>query len=270
MKLFFGILTLLGALFISSIAAYFSIIGLAAIFAATFTPVVVMTGVLEGGKIIAAAWLHANWKNRDVSWLHKLYLIMAVLVLMVVTAVGIYGFLSKGHFEQKAPLAGINLQIAQHEQSVAQIERENSRLQAKTDQFDKIIDAYLRNNKVTLSIKTKKEQDPDRNEIQKQITANKNEITRLNKELLSLRLQTSEVEASLGPVKYVAALFGWQDTSYAIRMLILLLMFSFDPLAIVLILSSSISLGEYFTASGNSKRSITTSSALVPLSSVAE
>jgi len=189
---------------------------------------------------------------------------------MLVTAVGIYGYLSKGHFEQKAPLVGINLQIVQREQYIAQIERDNSRLQIKTEQLDRIVDAYIKNDRVTTSVLTRKEQELERNEIQKQLNANTKEIIRITDELLPLRLKTNDIDTSLGPIKYVAALFGLQDTSQAIRMLILLLMFSFDPLAIVLILSSSITLREYFATVAVNRRNTTASSILIPPLSLTE
>ncbi|CAK0755220.1 conserved membrane hypothetical protein [Gammaproteobacteria bacterium] len=253
MKLLFGIITLIGALFISTIAAYFSIIGLAIIFAAAFMPVVVMTGVLEAGKIIASVWLHTNWSNVEVSWIHKIYLTLAIIALMLVTAVGIYGFLSKGYFEQKAPLASVNFQIIRCEQSIAQVEHENVRFQNNLDQLDKFVDAYLKNDKITISIKERKEQKVERDAIQNQLDKNMKEISRLNDELLSFRMKTNDIETELGPIKYVAMLFGLQDTSKAVRTLILLLMFAFDPLAIVLILSASISLREYFAAKAITK-----------------
>jgi len=253
MKLFFGLITLFGALFISTIAAYFSIIGLAIVFAAAFIPVVVMTGFLEIGKIIASVWLHANWQNQSVGWMHKLYLIMAILVLMVVTAVGIYGFLSKGYFEQKSPLASIQAQVLRYEQKIVQIEKDNQRLQATIDQMDKIIDAYLKNDKVTVGIKERREQKAERDEIKNQMDENEKRIAQVNDELLNLRIQANNIEVELGPIKYVAALFGLQDTSKAVRLLILLLMFAFDPLAIVLVLSASISLREYFAMKEKSK-----------------
>src|SRR4051812_43974174 len=113
MKLFSALIALVFAIAIASVAGFFSIIGLASLFAAAFWPVVLMGAVLEGGKLVAAGWLHANWHNRNVSPLHKGYLTAAILALMLITAIGVYGFLAKGHLDQQVPLASVSLQIAQ-------------------------------------------------------------------------------------------------------------------------------------------------------------
>ena len=96
--MFLGILTLLVALCISGIAAYYSIIGLTAIFAAAFLPIVLMGSVLEVGKILTTVWLHQNWHRAPK--LIRGYLTIAVIVLMFITSMGVFGFLSKSHIEQ--------------------------------------------------------------------------------------------------------------------------------------------------------------------------
>ena len=93
----FYILVLLSALSISGTGAYFSILGLATMFPGSTTEVIVMGGVLEVGKIIAAIWLHLNWKSANK--LMRFYLTGAVIVLMFITSMGIFGFLSKAHIE---------------------------------------------------------------------------------------------------------------------------------------------------------------------------
>ena len=116
-----GILVLITALSISAVAIYYSIAGLVAIFAAAAVPIMIMGGVLEVGKLVTAVWLHKYWSQSK--WWLKYYLATAVLVLMFITSMGIFGFLSKAHIEQTS--AG--------EESVAQvqqIESEVSRLNA--------------------------------------------------------------------------------------------------------------------------------------------
>jgi len=93
-----GITTLLVALTLSAVAAYYSVLGLTAIFAAAFWPVIIMGGTLEVGKIMATVWLHRNWTRSPLPY--KLYLVPAVAFLMLLTSMGIYGFLSKAHIEQ--------------------------------------------------------------------------------------------------------------------------------------------------------------------------
>lgn len=113
-----GLLTLFVALCISGIAAYYSIIGLTAIFAAAFVPIILMGGVLEVGKILTTVWLHQNWHRAPA--LIKLYLTTAVIVLMFITSMGVFGFLSRAHVEQTAQ-AGENLaKLEQIQQEIAQ------------------------------------------------------------------------------------------------------------------------------------------------------
>lgn len=106
-----GILTLITALSISAVAIYYSVAGLVAIFAAAAVPIMIMGGVLEVGKLVTAVWLHRYWQRA--TWWLRSYLAFAVFVLMLITSMGIFGFLSKAHIEQTS--AG--------EESVAQIER---------------------------------------------------------------------------------------------------------------------------------------------------
>ena len=96
--MFIAILTLLSALSISGVAIFYSVIGLATIFPGAFWPVVIMGSVLEVGKLVTASWLYRNWKHTR--WLLKTYLTIAVIVLICITSMGIFGFLSKAHLEQ--------------------------------------------------------------------------------------------------------------------------------------------------------------------------
>jgi len=98
--MFLGLLTLITALCISAVAIYYSVAGLVAIFAAAAIPIMVMGGVLEVAKLVTAVWLHRYW-NQATWWL-KTYLSVAVFVLMLITSMGIFGFLSKAHIEQTA------------------------------------------------------------------------------------------------------------------------------------------------------------------------
>ena len=106
-----GLLTLITALSISAVAIYYSVAGLVAIFAAAAIPIMIMGGVLEVGKLVTAVWLHKHWKQA--TWWLKTYLSTAVLVLMLITSMGIFGFLSKARIEQTSAT----------DESVAQIER---------------------------------------------------------------------------------------------------------------------------------------------------
>ena len=108
--MFLAILTLITALCISAVAIYYSVAGLVAIFAAAAVPIMIMGGVLEVGKLVTAVWLHKYWKQA--TWWLRSYLSIAVVVLMLITSMGIFGFLSKAHIEQTSA----------SEESIARIE----------------------------------------------------------------------------------------------------------------------------------------------------
>ena len=129
----FAILTLLVALSISAIAAYYSIVGLAAIFAAAVVPIILMGAVLEVGKIVSTVWLHTFWKKAPK--LTKAYLSSAVLILMFITSMGIFGFLSKSHIQQTAKSQD---QVAQISTIDSNISRANAKIIRWTDEIDRI------------------------------------------------------------------------------------------------------------------------------------
>ena len=245
MKLFVGFFTLFIALFISGIAAYFSVVGLAAIFSATAGAVIIMGCALEAGKLTSAGWLHENWTNPKVNGLHKGYMVSAIAALMLITSLGIYGFLAKGHLEQQAPLAPIELQIAQKEARITQINADIARLTAQQSQTDSALNAVMTKD-ATKGLKVRGRLNTERRSIQNKIDAETAELNTLSNELVPLKLKVNEVETKLGPIKYIADLFGIKDTEGAVRIVILLLMFAFDPLAIVMVLSSVISISDGF------------------------
>ena len=122
--MWYGILVLFTALSISAVAIYYSVAGLVAIFAAAAVPIIIMGVVLEVGKLVTAVWLHNYWERA--TWWLKTYLSAAVLVLMFITSMGIFGFLSKAHIEQTAASG----------QSLAQIERIDAKIQAEQSIID--------------------------------------------------------------------------------------------------------------------------------------
>ena len=159
MKLF-GLWTMLVALTISGVAAYYSIIGLVAIFAAAMIPIIIMGAALEVGKLTTAVWLHANWDKAK--WWMKFYLTFALVALMFITSMGIFGFLSKAHIEQTsanaenvAQIERIDAELARNEglivrseQKIAKAEssvgNNNSSIQEQIDTEQKRIDDTLK------------------------------------------------------------------------------------------------------------------------------
>ena len=128
-----AILTLLSALSISAVAIYYSIAGLAAIFAGAAIPIMIMGSVLEVGKLVTASWLYQNWKNSP--RFLKYYLSIAVLVLMFITSMGIFGFLSKAHVEQTAPSSLIEQKIEQIDDRLV---RENAKVNRFTTELERL------------------------------------------------------------------------------------------------------------------------------------
>jgi hypothetical protein len=131
--MFLGILTLITALTISAVAIYYSVAGLMTIFAAAAIPIMIMGGALEVGKLVTAVWLHRYW-NQATWWL-KTYLTVAVLVLMFITSMGIFGFLSRAHIEQTA---NANESLARIERIDTDIARQQAAIQRAQERIQSV------------------------------------------------------------------------------------------------------------------------------------
>lgn len=231
--MFFALLTLLVGLSISAIAGYFSIVGLGQLFAASFWGVVLMGVVIESGKIMSAAWLHRNWKNPLVSKLHKSYLMMAIIVSMCITSLGIFSYLSAAHLNQEAPVI---------EQITAEktIQKQLDGLQADLDNLQKNLDQVNDLSKTSNNPSL----DAQRTRILRQMDKDRNQINDLNNQMSKLKKETSQIALKLGPAQYLGQILfgdGADSADKAVETFIVLLMSVFDPLALMLILSSNIS-----------------------------
>ena len=175
--MFLGILTLFVAISISVIAAYYSILGLTAIFAAAFLPIVLMGTVLEIGKILATVWLHIHWKRAP--WIIKSYLTSAVIVLMFITSMGVFGFLSKSHIEQSA--VGTE-QIAQAQVIDQKILRAQAKVERWTDEIARL-NAGETSGRVDTLIERERERISDaRSSLEPQIKAENDKIPGLREQ----------------------------------------------------------------------------------------
>ena len=239
-----AILTLLVALAISAVAAYYSIIGLIAIFSAAVIPIAVMGVVLEAGKLVTAAWVYHNWKRTPK--LLKGYLISAVVVLMFITSMGIFGFLSKAHIEQTTISSDNSLQI---ELIDSQIQRERTTIERAENtlaQLDSALEKYVELGAVTKGLNARKEQEGERSELNATINESTENITTLTKKKSELNAERIGLEAEVGPIKYIAELiYGESTTSVledAVRGVILIIVFVFDPLAVLLLVAANQSL----------------------------
>jgi hypothetical protein len=238
-------LTLITALAIAGVAAWYSIVGLMAIFAGAVIPIAIMGGVLEVGKLVTAAWLHQNWKKTR--WWMKTYLTAAVFVLMVITSLGIFGFLSKAHLEHSIAIGGNNeLRITQLERQVDRqrsiISDSETVLAQLDDQVATLIE-YDRIRGPSGSIATRQAQAEERQTLNENIDAAYNRIEEIQKALSPLQEERLAIEVEVGPLKYIAELiYGDVAEDYfdeAVRIVILLLIVTFDPLAVILLLAAT-------------------------------
>ena len=242
-------LTLLTALAISGVAAYYSIIGLVAIFSASVIPIAVMGVVLETGKLVTAAWLYHYWKK--VNKLLKTYLISAVIILMFITSMGIFGFLSKAHIEQTTVQSDNTLQIESIDSQISRQQKDIERAELQLTLLDDALKKYVELGAVTKSINARKEQEEERNALISTINNATNTIASLTKTKYELRTKENELIAEVGPIKYIAELvYGNSETNTleeAVRWVIIIIVFVFDPLAVLLLISANISLKEEMT-----------------------
>ena len=239
-----ALLTLLTALAISAVAAYYSIIGLIAIFSAAAIPIAVMGVVLETGKLVTASWLYQNWKRVNV--LLKTYLISAVLVLMFITSMGIFGFLSKAHIEQTTITSDNTLKIELIQSQIQRERRTIERAESTLARLDSALDKYIELDRITKGLDARKEQEEERNELNATINESTDAISTLTKEMSELNADRIAIEAEVGPIKYIAELIYGESSSGvledAVRGVIVIIVFVFDPLAVLLLVAANMSL----------------------------
>jgi len=238
-------LTLFTALSIAGVAAWYSIVGLTAIFAGAVIPIVIMGTVLEIGKLVTAAWLHQNWKT--VSLWMKSYLTSSVFLLMVITSLGIFGFLSKAHLEHSISTGGTNeLRISNLERQIGNQQRIITDSEKVLGQLDETVQILLDADRIRGregALATRKGQLEERTALNQDIDDAYGRIEEYQTELSPLQQEKLAIEVEVGPLKYIAELiYGDEAEDYfdeAVRIVILLLIFTFDPLAIVLLLAAS-------------------------------
>jgi len=255
----FGLFTLFVALTISAVAAYYSIAGLCAIFAAAVTPIIIMGVALELGKITATVWIHKFWHKANLQF--KLYLIPAIIILMIITSMGIFGFLSKAHMDQSVTVGDSAAQVSildekiKTEQENIKSQRDNiqtakTAIQQMNAQVDQLLGRTDDDKGANRAVQVRKQQARERKSLQDDITQSQKEIDVINKRISQLQeeraplaAQSRKIEAEVGPVRYIAALIYGDNPDAnllerAVRWVIILLVLVFDPLALVLILAA--------------------------------
>jgi len=248
---FIAYLALISGLSISAVAVYYSVIGLTAIFAAAAIPIIIMGVVLEVSKLVATVWLKQNWETSPS--LIKSYLVVAVVVLMFVTSMGIFGFLSKAHLDQTVPTGDVVDKVALIDEKI-KTQRENIDVARKAlKQMDESVDQILaRSNDergAERAAQLRRQQAKERTALQQEISNSQRNIATLNDERGPIAKDLRKVEAEVGPIKYIAAFFyGETDQTVlekAVTWVIIIIVSVFDPLAIVLLLAAQTSFQQF-------------------------
>ena len=246
--MFLTLLTFLSAISISLIAAGYSIVGLATLFAGAVVPIIAMGSALEVGKLVAASWLYHNWDS-DVPRLLKAYLFAAIIILVFITSLGIFGFLSKAHLDQVKPTSSNNIKIELLDNQIKSQELIIERSQKTLTLLDKALEVYIDKEYVTRGLKERKKQKPERDVLTLAINEASDKIAELSDKKGSLKLEQDKIEAEVGPIKYVAELIYGENAKdmfdHAVRVVILILIFVFDPLAVLLLIAANISLRQW-------------------------
>lgn len=245
----FSRFTLFVALCISSIAAWYSVLGLATIFSGARIPIIVMGAILEIAKITTTVWLHHYWDRA--SWSIKAYLTGAVIALAFLTSMGIFGLLSKAHSDTGLISGEVQSQLALFDEKI-RTQRDNIDVARKAlQQMDAQVDARLARGDTEAgaerAVQIRRQQAPERARLQREIAGAQRAIAKLNEERAPIAAQNRKVEAEVGPIKYIAALIYGDNPDQnllerAVRWVTILIVIVFDPLAIVLILAANNSL----------------------------
>tara|TARA_Y100001970_G_scaffold246195_1_gene313891 strand:- start:692 stop:1576 length:885 start_codon:yes stop_codon:yes gene_type:complete len=236
-----SIITFITSIAIAGVAAWYSIIGLMTIFSASAFAIAVMGVVLELGKLVTASWLYQYWN--ETSRFLKIYLTTAVVVLMLVTSMGIYGFLSKSHIDAGINTTEISVKLERLENRInsenRQIERAEKTLKEMDITLDKTEYGFFDDSR----LEERKKQDKIREELSNRITNAEDNIDKLLDKKSEYQLEIKNFEVEVGPIKYIAALiYGDEAKNYldnTVRYVILLLIFVFDPLAVLLLVSAN-------------------------------
>jgi hypothetical protein len=256
-------LALLSGLTISAVAIWYSVAGLVSIFAAAAIPIIVMGVVLEVSKLIATVWLKINWDRAPIYI--RSYLIGAIAILMVITSMGIFGFLSKAHSDQTLVSGDVQSKIAIYDEKI-KTERENIEAGRKAlKQMDATIDETIARSKTDQGAVNanamRQRQAKERAQINSDITKSQKTIATLNEERTPIAAEIRKVEAEVGPIKYIAAfVYGSNPDANllekAVTWVIIIIVSVFDPLAVILLLASQYSFQWFRRAEEESKESL--------------
>jgi len=244
-------LLLLTGLTISAVAIYYSVVGLTAIFSAAVIPIIIMGSALEIGKLVCASWLKANWDKAPAYM--KYYMVSAVAILMLITSMGIFGFLSKAHNDQNLVSGDVASKIAIYDEKI-KTEKENIEANRKAlKQMDATIDETIARSKTDQGAVNanamRQRQAKERTQIQADIAKSQKSIATLNEERAPIAAEVRKVEAEVGPIKYIAKfIYGEHGADEnmlekSVTWIIILIVVVFDPLAVIMLLAAQMTFG---------------------------
>ena len=244
-------LLLLTGLTISAVAIYYSVVGLTAIFSAAVIPIIIMGSALEVGKLVCASWLKANWDKAPAYM--KYYMVSAVAILMLITSMGIFGFLSKAHNDQNLVSGDVASKIAIYDEKI-KTEKENIEANRKAlKQMDATIDETIARSKTDQGAVNanamRQRQAKERTQIQADIAKSQKSIATLNEERAPIAAEVRKVEAEVGPIKYIAKfIYGEHGADEnmlekSVTWIIILIVVVFDPLAVIMLLAAQMTFG---------------------------
>jgi hypothetical protein len=238
--------TLAVALSLSLVAAWYSIIGLTAIFAAAVFPIIVMGGIMEVAKITVTLWLHEYWQYCKRSM--KIQLTFSVIVLMFITSMGIFGFLSKAHLDQAVPTGDVAAKVQILDEKIKTERDTIESARRAITQMDSAVDQTLGRSTTEQgadkAVQIRRSQARERATLQNEIATAQKKIAAYNEERAPIASELRKVEAEVGPIKYIAALIYGDNPDAnllekAVRWVIIILVLVFDPLAIMMVLAAT-------------------------------
>lgn len=235
------------ALSLSAIAAYYAVMGLVAIFAAAALPIAIMGSLLEVSKLTVASWLYQNWKA--IPKLLKTYFTIALVVLMMLTSMGIFGFLSKAHLDQAVPTGDVAAKLALIDEKI-KTEKENlNASRSELNQLDQQVNQTMSRTDdskgAERAIAIRRGQQKDRARILTEIGTTQTKIAKLQEERAPIASEVRKVEAEVGPIKYIAQLIYGQEAQdadfleKAVRIVTLMIVVVFDPLAVLMLIAAN-------------------------------
>lgn len=244
-------LLLLTGLTISAVAIYYSVVGLTAIFSAAAIPIIIMGSALEVGKLVCASWLKENWERAP--RFIKYYMIIAVVVLMIITSMGIFGFLSKAHNDQNLVSGDVQSKIAIYDEKI-KTSRDNIDANRKAlKQMDEAVDQVMGRSSdekgAEKAVQIRRSQQKERARLQSEITTEQKTIAAISQERAPIAAEVRKVEAEVGPIKYIAKfIYGEHGADEnmlekAVTWIIILIVIVFDPLAVIMLLAAQMTFG---------------------------